>query len=187
MPKPITASHNGLRSLLASQILLTLVTVLRGVFAASTLLAVTLLACSDNSNESPSPTSVPGTNNPPTVAVRVTPKTKPTAIPAAATPVVETSMRGEIIRQANETPQSTGLRELQSAVCTSDLLIIKTSLETVYAVLTCDKFDNDQFAQFFAGKQVALVLEVAPDRYRILINALDGASAEITPDSIWVE
>jgi hypothetical protein len=117
----------------------------------------------------------------------VSPEARPTAIPLAATPVIETENLGDITRQANQTPQSNGLRELQRAICANDLLTIQTSLETVYAALTCDKFDNDQFALFFGGKQVALVLEVSPDRYRILIEALDGATAELTPESIWVE
>lgn len=181
---PITGYH----ALLALQLAPTLEMMLKATFAASTLLfAAAIFACGANSNGDSVSTEGPKSTNAPTVAPRVSPGSKPTDVPMEATPVVQTSTLGEITRQADKTPQTNAIRELTDGVCANDLLTIHTSLETIYATLTCDKFDNDQFAQYFAGKPAALVLEVSPDRYRILIETLDGAQAEFTPDAIWVE
>jgi hypothetical protein len=57
----------------------------------------------------------------------------------------------------------------------------------VYAALTCDLFSEDQFTDLFQGKQAAIVLEVSEERFRILIETLDGAQAEFSPVGIWVE
>lgn len=161
---------------------------LKTFLAASTLLyATAILACGSDSNGGPVATTGPQATSAPTVAARVSPGAKPADVPAAATPVVQTSTLGEITRRAKETPQSESLRTLTDGRCANGLLTIHTSQETIYAALTCDKFDNDQFAQLFAGKQAALVLEVGPDRYRILIETIDAAQAEFTPDAIWVK
>jgi hypothetical protein len=161
---------------------------LRATFAASTLLfAAALFGCGSNSNGDSVATTGPQSTSAATVAPRVSPGSKPTDVPAEATPVIQTSTLGEITRQAKKTPQTDALRTITDGICANDLLTVHTSLETIYATLTCDKFDNDQFAQYFGGKQAALVLEVAPQRYRILIETLDGAQAEFTPDAIWVQ
>ncbi len=119
--------------------------------------------------------------------VRVSPQPKPSDVPQAATPVVETSVLGRIVPRANETPQVTELRTLTDAFCQNDLLTIHTSNETIYARLSCDLFANDQFDPLFAGRQAALTLGVAPDRFRIVIDTIDGAHAEFTPEGIWVQ
>lgn len=161
---------------------------LKTFLAASTLLyATAILACGTSSNGGPVTTIEPQATSAPTVAAPVSPGAKPADVPAAATPVVQTSSLGEITRQAKETPQSEALRTLTDGRCANGLLTIHTSQETIYAALTCDKFDNDQFAELFANKQASLVLEVQPKRYRILIETIDGAQAEFTPDGIWVE
>jgi len=157
------------------------------VVASTLLYATAILACGASSNGGPVTTISPEATRAPTVAAPVSPGAKPTDVPGAATPVVQTSTLGEITRRAKETPQTNSLRELKDGICANDLLTIHTSLETIYAALTCDRFDNEQFTQLFAAKQASLVLEVTPDRYRILIETVDGAQAEFTPDGIWVE
>jgi hypothetical protein len=144
--------------------------------------------CSDGSDAVPNTTTT-GTEstNEVTAAPLVSPEERPADIPAAAPPIVQTSTLGEITRQASETPELHALRVLESANCKNDLLVIRTSIETIYAVLTCDKFSDEQFAQLFAGQSAALVLEVSSQRYRILIETIDGAQAELTPDGLWVE
>ena len=161
---------------------------LKTLLIASTLFyATAFVACGAGSNGDPATTAGPGSTNEPTAAVRVSPAAKPTDVPAAATPVVQTSELGQITRSAQETPETDALRELIDGTCANDLLTIRTPVETIYAALTCDKFSNDQFAQLFTGKQASLVLEVTPNRYRIMIQTIDGAQAELTPDGIWVE
>jgi hypothetical protein len=163
---------------------------LRALLVASTLgLSAALAACGGSSSYvgSPFATAPPRSTPSPTVLVRVSPEPKPTQVPAAATPVVETSVRGNIVPEVSGTPETSELRTLTSASCANGLLTLRTSKETVFAQLSCDLFANDQFDPLFKGKEIALVLGVAPDRYRIVIDAIDGAHAEFTPEAIWVQ
>jgi len=160
----------------------------RAQFLASALCAsAAILSCGGDSGGGSSAT--PGRLATPlaTVLVRVSPQPRPTNVPTAAAAIVETSTLGRIIHLADQTPQTTALRTLTDAACANGLLTIHTSLETIYAKLTCDLFSSDQFDQYFAGKQAALVLEVAPSRFRILIDTAEGVHAEFTPEGIWVQ
>jgi hypothetical protein len=160
---------------------------LRLLFFASALCAsVAILSCGGDSTSGSSATPGRVATPIPTVLVRVSPQPRPTDVPTAAAPIVETSTLGRITRLADQTPQTTALRTLTDAGCANGLLTIHTSLETIYAKLTCDLFSSDQFDQYFAGKQAALVLEVAPSRFRIIIDSAEGVHAEYTPKGIWV-
>ncbi len=185
------SSHNGLPTLLAPWTAPTLESMIRALFVATALsVAVAISACGDDSNVDTSTTpdlqDTPADGEP-TASIQVSPESRPTDVPAAASPVVQTSTLGEITRRAEETPQGEALRLLTDATCANGLLVIHTSEETIYAALGCDRFSDQQFADLFAGRQVAVVLEVAPERYSVLIETVEGATAQFTPDGIWVE
>lgn len=127
----------------------------------------------------PSPTA--------TVIVRVTPPPRPTAVPETSRPIEQTTTLGRITRRAEEEPQTVALRDLISGTCQDDVMTLRTSEETIYAALLCERFSQDQFDELFAGQQVAIVLEVTEERFRVLIDTLGGAQAEFTVDGIWVE
>ena len=78
-------------------------------------------------------------------------------------------------------------RSLLSATCNADVLVIATTQETIHAALLCDRFWTPEVSLIFIGEEVALILEVAEVRYRVLIETLDGAQAEFTVAGIWVE
>ncbi len=101
--------------------------------------------------------------------------------------VVQTTTLGTITRQANQPPQGNGTRRLLDARCESSQIIFTTSRETIYATHDCGGFWDDQAKQLFVGKDVAIVLEVTPQRLRILIDALDGAHSEFTVTGIWLQ
>src|ERR1700694_998633 len=153
------------------------------MFLLASLLLATLatFGCNGGSNARSSMTARPIASTAATTAPRVSPVAKPSDVPVAATPVVQTSTLGEIARRAEQTPQVSGVRTLVDATCANSLLTIHTSKETIYASLSCDKFSDQQFAQHFAGKQAALVLEAGPQHFHILIETVDGAQAEFTP------
>jgi len=164
----------------------TLERMLRLLFVASTLvLPAVLLSCGAGSSE-PAATG-PKPSPSPTVHVIVSPPARPTNVPAAAIPVVETSDRGSITPQVSSTPVTSDLRELTQATCSDGLLTLLTSQETIYAQLSCDLFSADQFNPLFVGKPVAIKLIVEKDRFHIFIDTIDGAHGEFTPDSIWVQ
>ena len=85
-------------------------------------------------------------------------------------------------------------RGLASASCQDDVLRFETSEETIYAVfptatgsaVPCDRFWDDESTLDFVGKQVAIVLEVTKERFRVLIETLDGYQGEFTVAGIWV-
>jgi hypothetical protein len=104
-----------------------------------------------------------------------------------ASPVGETSTLGTIVRRAEETPEADSLRTLIAASCANGVLVLQTSLETIYGALPCDRFSEEQFGPLFEGREVAMVLEASADRFRILIETIEGAQAELTPDGIWIE
>lgn len=101
--------------------------------------------------------------------------------------VVETTTLGTITRQANQPPQGNETRRLLDARCEGGQSSFTTSEETIYATDDCDGFWDDPAKQLFVGKDVAIVLEVTPQRLRILIDSLDGAHSEFTVDGIWLQ
>ena len=129
---------------------------------------------------SPSPQN--GSEGPP-----VTPPPKPAGVAQAAQPVTQTVRLGSIERRANEPPQAIDTRELLGASCAEALMTIETSEETVYAGLSCDRFWDEAAQEAFQGEQVAIVLEVGSERFRVLLQTLSGAQAEFTVEGIWVE
>lgn len=146
------------------------------------------VACSDDGDDgtagpttfSPSPQN--GSNGPP-----VTPPPKPEEVPEAARAVTETVSLGSIERRANQPPQANDTRELTGASCDAALMTIETAEETIYAGLPCDRFWNEPAQDAFRGQEVALVLEVGNERFRVLVETLTGAQAEFTVEGIWVQ
>jgi len=100
--------------------------------------------------------------------------------------VTQTAALGRLTRVAGGTPQPVNLRRLVDASCRDALMTIRTSLETIYAALPCDRFLDDNAKQQFLGKDAAITLEVTRERYRVLIETLNGAQAEFTVDGIWL-
>ncbi len=118
--------------------------------------------------------------------VILTPLARPTSVPDTAHAVGQTTTLGQITRRAQQTPQTTDLRKLLDAFCQDGLMIVQTSRDTIYAGLSCDRFWDDRARAQFLIKQVAIVLEVTPARFRVLIETLDGAQAEFTVSGLWV-
>lgn len=145
-------------------------------------------ACKVNNTSIHAPTgtssTVAATNI--TTAISRTPKGAPTALPPAARVVAQTAALGRLTRVAGGTPQPVDLRRLIDASCQNGLMTIRTSLETIYAALPCDRFLDESAKQQFLAKDAAITLEVTADRYRVLIETLDGAQAEFTVDGIWL-
>jgi hypothetical protein len=122
-----------------------------------------------------------------TASAVLTPAAQPTvSVPDTARAVEQTTTLGQITRKAKQTPEANGLRKLLDAFCQDGLMIIQTSRETIYAALPCDRFWDDQARDQFLNKQVAIVLEVAKERSRVLLETLDGAQAEFTVNGLWV-
>lgn len=154
-------------------------------FLCSALVLAALSGCKVNNVSIHTITTPPATGGA-TTAVVVTPSDKPTAVPAAARPVAQTTKLGAITRQAGPTPQVRDLRRLIDASCADGLLTISTSKETIYATLPCDRFWDEKSKQQFVSKEAAITLEISARRQRILIETLDGAQAEFTVEGIWV-
>ena len=156
-------------------------------FGTSVLLLALLAAC--GSDDDAPPTGIgptPTTLNGSTV-VPVTPVDKPLTVPAGAQPIEQTTALGRFIRRANEPPRSIETRQLEDASCENELLALRTSAETIYAPLACDSFWTAEQQADFVGSEVAIVLEVAATRFRVLIETAAGAQAEFTVPGIWVE
>ena len=147
--------------------------------------SLVLLSACDGSGDDPSPLRSPSQND--ATIVPVTPAAKPDTVPEAAFAIETTTTLGRIIRRAGQDPQAVMTRSLLSATCNADVLVIATSQETIHAALLCDRFWTPEVSVIFIGEEVALILEVAEVRYRVLIETLDGAQAEFTVAGIWVE
>ncbi len=119
--------------------------------------------------------------------VPVTPAERPQTVPQTAQAVEQSATLGSIIRRADEAPRAVRTRSLEGATCQDDLMVIDTSVETIYAALPCDRFWGADTRDVFLNAQVAIVLEVTETRFRVLIETLTGASAEFTVAGIWVE
>lgn len=119
--------------------------------------------------------------------VPVTPVERPQTVPQTAQAVEQSATLGSIIRRADEAPRAVRTRSLEDATCQDDLMVIDTSVETIYAALPCDRFWGADTRDVFLNAQVAIVLEVTEARFRVLIETLTGATAEFTVAGIWVE
>lgn len=148
--------------------------------------ALAVLAACDSGGPGvlPEPTARPNIGS---TVVPVTPAEKPQTVPQEAQAVEQSATLGRIIRRANEGPQAVRTRSIEGATCQDDLMVIDTSVETIYAALPCDRFWDADARDVFLNAQVAIVLEVTETRFRVLIETLTGARAEFTVAGIWVE
>ena len=156
------------------------------------LLTSLVVACRVDNKSIYLPTGASGTAGSPAIttpAVLVIrpPTSKPAGLPADARPVAQTATLGQLTRLAGGTPRPVDLRRLLDAFCQSDLMTIRTSQETIYAALSCDRFLDARTKPQFLGKDAAITLEVSADRYRVLLQTLDGAQGEFTVDGIWLK
>lgn len=154
-------------------------------------LAMLLAACgSDGGSTTPSPSNEGA-------VTAVSPVEKPASVPTEAETIVQTRRLGAIERTANQTPATSSIRRLEEASCDDDVIALRTDQETIYAQLgaagedeeapPCDGFWDDEASELFVGKDVAIVLEGGEERWRLLIEAVDGAQAEFTVGGIWVQ
>ncbi len=157
-------------------------------FVTSVLLLALLAACGNGDDApptgiGPAPTTINGST-----LVPVTPVDKPLTVPADAQPIEQTTTLGRFIRRADEPPESIETRQLEDASCENELLVLQTSEETIYAPHACgDSFWSAEQKTAYVGNEVAIVLEAAETRFRILIETAAGAQAEFTVPGIWVE
>lgn len=163
--------------------------VLRTSFALA-LLALGLLVACDGGDGGPSPTREPIDGS---TVVAIPTVERPDSVPEAAEAIAETRALGSIERQANEDPVAEDTRALNAASCEDDVALFETSEETLYAAFPpsdappCDRFWDDATADLFVGEEVAIVLEVTPERRRVLIETIDGAQGEFSVGGIWIE
>jgi hypothetical protein len=119
--------------------------------------------------------------------VPVTAVPRPEGVPDSARVIDEAATLGRIVRQANEPPETIGTRTLLTAACESDVMVLFTSEEELYAALPCDRFWDTQTVQAFSGEEVAIRLEVSGTRFQIFVETVSGAQSEFTVGGIWVE
>lgn len=118
---------------------------------------------------------------------------KPVGVPEAAVAVETTTTLGTIERRANADPVTNDTRTLDGASCANNVAIFRTDRETIYAVFPtgggglCDRFWDAATRELFAGQELAIVLEVTPERLRMLFETVAGAQGEFSFAGIWVE
>jgi hypothetical protein len=161
----------------------------RWALALACLAGALLAACEDRGSNTPSASNE-------AAVTPVTPVEKPAGVPAEARTIVATERLGAIERQANQTPVTSDVRRLEDASCDEDVITMVTDRETIYALLRtavedddvppCDGFWDDAAKKLFVGKEVALVFEGGEERWRLLVEGVDGAQAEFTVGGIWV-
>ncbi|MEX1255456.1 MAG: hypothetical protein WEE64_14050 [Dehalococcoidia bacterium] len=155
------------------------------VFAACLLFAASFAAC-DDEDQGPEASASPPLDNASTI-VPVTPIEKPDNVPEPAEATAATTELGHIERRANQEPDTTDVRDLGDAGCEDDVITLETSQETIYLASACDGFWNDEQLDQFIGQEVAIVLEVTEERFRVTIETVPGAQAEFTAAGIWVQ
>jgi hypothetical protein len=155
------------------------------VFAACLLFAASFAAC-DDEEPGPEASASPPLDNASTI-VPVTPIDKPDNVPEAAAATQSTTQLGHIERRANQEPETTEVRELRDAGCEGDVITLETSQETIYLATPFDWFLDDEQLTQFVGQEMAIVLEVTEERFRVLIETVPGAQAEFTAAGIWVQ
>ena len=108
-------------------------------------------------------------------------------MPGSARAVQEAATLGRIVRKAGEPPEAIGTRNLLTAACEDDVMVLWTSEEKIHAALPCDRFWDTQTVQAFSGQEVAIRLEVSGTRFQIFVETVSGAQSEFTVGGIWVE
>ena len=156
-------------------------------FVTSIVLLALLAACESSDNAPPTGIDPPPTTINGSTVVPVTPVDKPPTVPTGAQPIERTTTLGRFVRRADEPPESIETRQLEDASCENELLVFQTSAETIYAPHACASFWYAEQRADYVGNEVAIVLEVAETRFRILIETAAGAQAEFTVPGIWVE
>lgn len=154
------------------------------------LLASIAAGCNSDGADDGAPTEARATDaegTPEPTVVIVTPPPPPEGVPPQAEGVGQTMTLGRIVRRANAAPEAMMPRVLSDATCDDGIVTLTTDQETIYAALPCDRFWTDEQKALFVGGELAIQLEASEERYRILIETLDGAQTEFTVDGIWVE
>ncbi len=108
-------------------------------------------------------------------------------MPATAETVRSEAALGRIVRRANASPETEDTRRLLTAACQEDVLVLRTSQETIYADLPCDNFWDTEATQTFVGQDVAITLAVDHVRFQIFVETLPGAQAEFTVGGVWLD
>ena len=143
-----------------------------------------LTACNGSggtpSNGSPSPDN--GPTLPPVTAVA-----RPAALPATAEAVQSGTALGRIVRRANAAPETEDTRLLLTASCQENVMVLRTSKETIYADLLCDNFWDAEATQAFLGQEVAITLAVDHVRFQIFLETLPGGQSEFTVGGVWLD
>ena len=158
--------------------------VLRIVLLIAVALTLALAACNGGggtSSNGPSATDN-GPALPPVTAVA-----RPAAVPATAEVVPSDTTLGQIVRRANAAPETEDIRRLVTAACQEDVMVLRTSKETIYADLPCNNFGNDEATRSFVGEEIAVTLTIDNVRFQIFIETLPGAQAEFTVGGVWLD
>ena len=91
------------------------------------------------------------------------------------------------MRQANAAPKTEDTRLLLTAACQENVMVLRTSIETIYADLPCANFWDAEATQAFVGQVVAITLAVDHIRFQIFVETLPGAQAEFTVGGVWLD
>lgn len=108
-------------------------------------------------------------------------------MPATAEAVQSGAALGQIVRRANASPETEDTRLLLTAACQENVMVLRTSKETIYADLPCDNFWDAEATQAFAGQEVAIKVTVDHVRFQIFVETLPGAQAEFTVGGVWLD
>ena len=108
-------------------------------------------------------------------------------MPATAEAVQSGAALGQIVRRANAAPATEDIRRLLTASCQENVMVLRTSKETIYADLPCANFWDAESTQAFVGQDIAIKLAVDDVRFQIFIETLPGAQAEFTVGGVWLD
>lgn len=108
-------------------------------------------------------------------------------MPATAEAVQSGTVLGQIVRRANAAPETEDTRLLLTAACQENVMVLRTSKETIYADLPCANFWDIEATQAFVGQETAITLAVDDIRFQIFVETLPGAQAEFTVGGVWLD
>ena len=94
---------------------------------------------------------------------------------------------GRIVRRANAAPETEDTRLLLTAACQENVMVLRTSKETIYSDLQRDNFWDAETTRAFVGQEVAIALAVDHVRFQIFVETLPGAQAEFTVGGVWLD